>query len=304
MSDPQGLARPPLGRRAPDVDNLRRAVDATPFLRRVPRRLPAHPTTMTAAELAWPMLRNDQAGVCVLASSYHDRLAGAARFGVPCPPYSDMQLLADYRTQNPDFRGWSDGGSRRDQGMVMQTWFEELVAQRRLAAFGRLDPDPDIIRAATWVMGAVTVGATLTDAQADQFDSGEPWDTVPGSPEWGGHAVALDGYAATSVELVSWGRQTSATNRFVAGQVDEVWLLLWPEQVVSRPPGFDLAGFAEAVRDVTGGKVDPLDFAPPDPWPAPADPVEPDPVPGGCLASVPSELARAARNAYRRARNR
>jgi hypothetical protein len=253
---------------------------------------------MPPAPLAFPMLHNNGAGVCVLSDTQHHRMATDSRLSVPCPPYSDAQELTDYQTQNPDFRSWADGGTSRDGGMVMQTWFEELVRQRRIAAFGRLDPDPEVIRSALWIMGGVSIGSLLDEAQADQFDRGEPWDYVATSPEWGGHATALDGYSIDRFGLVTWAEQTEMTLAFLAHQVEEVWLVLWPEQVRVPPPGFDLAGFAGAVRDVTGGKVDPLDFVDP----PPDDPPPPDPVPEGCLTVAPKEFARGVRTAWRRAR--
>lgn len=295
---PDEPARPPLGRRPPDPENLRRAVDATPFLLAGPRRrVVSRPIALDPPTIDWPGYWNTQAGVCVVASKGHALATIADRLGASYTPMTEAQVLAEYRTQNPGFDGFGDWAD--DNGMVMQTYNEWLVATGQILAFGRVDTSEDVLKSAAYVGESLTVGASLYDAQAEQFDAGQAWDTEPFSPYWGGHAMALNGYDPDGVSLVTWGQQITATDRFVANQVDEAWFLLTRWHVENRPPWLDLVGFAAAVEAVTDGKVVvPLDPVPPVPTP------EPRPAPGGCLVDAPRALVRGVRNGYRKARGR
>lgn len=240
--------------------------------------IPDHPVVDPAPVPVngFPMDRNDQAGDCVVAGLDHALQAIAVQLGVPRKNWTDAQLLAYYQTQNPGFTDWSQGGTAADGGMDIQTFLEHLVSTGDILAFGAVDhTDREAMRAAVYVGLAVVTGETLDVAQQKQ----QVWDWVKSSPTWGGHCTTAVSYDTGDQGLVTWGEVVEATDAFFAHQVEETWFVLTTDLV--NHPGFrdhfDLAGFSQAVAELTGGKVIvPVD--PPAPTPVPPGPA-PTPVP-------------------------
>jgi len=231
----------------------RRSINAANFFQIA--GVPDHPTTSVAPALGYPMDRNNEAGDCVVAGLDHALQAIAAQLGVPRTNWPDSKLLQYYQTQNPNFRGWSDAGDEeRDGGMVIQTFLEFLIKRKEIVAFGRVDVDsPEVLRAATYVGLAIVTGEDLRVAQQSQTT----WDYVKGSPDWGGHCTCTVGYVPDQQTGVSWGQIQPMTDRFVAEQVDEAWMIITQDMLTH--PGFrnsfDLSGFSTAIQQLTGGKV-------------------------------------------------
>lgn len=246
-----------LGRRAPEHDRMATAVPVSRFI-----TMPERPLVDAAPPLKWPMDYNDRAGDCVVAAMDHLLQAVCAQLGEPRVNWSEQEIVALYRTQNPDFEGWLDGGTWRDGGMVIQRFLDYLTARGDIIAFGRIDHDnEDALKAAIWLGLGVITGERLDEAQEDQ----DVWDYVPRSPHWGGHATVSVAYDPDRQGVVSWGRLYPVTDTFVEQQLEEAWFVLTHAHL--QHPGFrhhfDLAGFAEAVAVVTGGTVTvPVDPAP------------------------------------------
>jgi hypothetical protein len=251
-----------LGRR-PAIPG-RRALMASDFI-----SLPPRPLVDGAPAMTWPMDRNDVAGDCVVAGADHALQAIYGLLGEPRANWTDAGLLALYQTQNPDFRGWQDGGTSRDGGMVVQLFLEHLVELGEILAFGKVDLTEDAMKAAVWVGLALVTGERLDVAQQKQTT----WDYVPGSAEWGGHCTTSVAYDPDHQGVVTWGELVEATDSFVGHQVEEAWFVLTHAHLnhPSFRDNFDLEGFAAAVAALTDGKVVvPVD---PPPTPTPDDPM-------------------------------
>jgi hypothetical protein len=249
--------KPPANRRTVRINNYLKLTE-------VP-----HPDIDVPPVFNFPMDRNDQAGDCVVAGLDHTLQTIAGQLGVPRQNWTDAQILAHYQTQNPDFHSWDDSGTDADQGMVVQTFLEYLVAQKEIVAFGTVDVnDPEALRAATYVGLAIVTGEDLRAAQQRQL----VWDYVSGSPDWGGHCTCTIGYTPSGQTGVSWGMVQPMTDSFVANQVDEAWLIITKEMIshASFRNKFDLPGFSSAISSLTKGKVViPLPTVPPTPAPVP-----------------------------------
>ncbi|MGZ6801280.1 MAG: hypothetical protein ACXVGR_15890, partial [Mycobacteriaceae bacterium] len=182
-------------------------------------------------------------------------------------------------TQNPGMKSWADAGTNADRGMIIQTFLEHLVATGDILAFGKVDhTNPDEMRAAVYLGLAIVTGETLETAQQSQ----QVWD-YKRSGNWGGHCTCTVGYPDEMWQTcVSWGAEVNMTEAFISHQLDEAWFVLTQEHV-DHPgfrAGFDLAGFAAAVSELTNGKVVVPVPAPQPPTPAPT------PAPGPAPAVV------------------
>ncbi len=214
--------------------------------------IPDHPPVSPAPDINWTMDRNDEAGVCVVAGLNHTLQAIAWNLNQPRIPWSDSEILELYRTQNPNFT-WERAGTQDDQGMVIQHFLEECVRRGHILAFARIDHENhELMRAATYIGGGIMTGEMLRTAHANL----DLWDYSKSAP-WGGHCTTTVGYSAEQFDCVTWGQRTPYTLRFGETHLDEAWFVLTPALVNS--PGFrnsfDLRGFADAVADLTDGKV-------------------------------------------------
>lgn len=253
-----------LGRRAPEPARMSAAVPVTRFI-----TMPERPLAAPAPTVTWPMDFNDRAGDCVVAAMDHLLRAVSVQLGETRANWTEAEILDLYRTQNPDFMGWLDGGTWRDGGMIIQRFLDELTARGEIVGFGRIDHDnEDALKAAIWVGLGVITGENLTQAQATQ----PVWDYDPTSPDWGGHATVSIAYTPDQQGVVSWGEVYPVTDLFVDRQVEEAWFVLTHAHLAH--PGFrnhfDLNGFARAVSILTNGKITiPVD---PPVKPIPVDP--------------------------------
>jgi len=254
--------------------------------------VPAHPPTADHLDISgWDMLGNDQYGDCVAVTwaNYRrlmSRLAGAEK-------YPDLNAVIEfYKTQNPNF-------PTDDNGMDIQTALEHLVKNggpdgTKAVAFAKVDhTNPEEVKAAIAIFGAVWTGVYVQAAQMDQFRNGQPWDYVAGSQDDGGHSIITGGYDSDGQggdeRFVTWAQETSFTDAFWSHQVEEAWVVIWPENwgTSQFTEGISPEALVTAFHELTGGTVQP----PVQPTPTPPQP-QPSPTPNP--ASPDTALAAAA----------
>ena len=246
--------------------------------------VPAHPAfaDYLSRLSGWQMLGNDSIGDCVAVTwSNTRRLVTAVLSTENYPPLAEV--LAFYKTQNP-------GYPPQDDGMDIQTALEYLVKNGgpdgvKALGFAKVDyTNPDEVKAAIAIFGSVWTGINVQQAQQAQFNAGQPWDWVPGSPMDGGHSVITAGYGPAGAGALggderfeTWTQETSFTDRYwLDGGTEEAWVVIWPEHLGSAEflAGVNLAAFAADYTAITGQP-----FPAVVPPPAPVPPLPP-PVPG------------------------
>jgi hypothetical protein len=217
----------------------------------------------------------------------------------PLYPTWPMTLQV-YQTQNAGFDPAGDPsvngpGSPADGGMDIQSLLEFLVANPGfgdggvLVGFAAVDfTNAEEVQAAVDAGGVLWTGINVQDAQMTEFNNGQAWDPVAGSPLDGGHAIATGGYGAVPAgspsqegggyEFITWGEETSFTPAFLAQNVEEMWFPVWAEQLGTAEfqAGVDLAAFEAEFTAITGK-----------PFPAPAPVPAPPPPPGPTPPPVP-----------------
>lgn len=237
----------------------------------------------------WQMLGNDQYGDCVAVTWANERrLITAALSTEHYPPMSQVETV--YKTQNPGFPS-------EDNGMDIQTLLGYLVKTGgpdgvKALGFAAVDlSNPAEVKAAIAIFGCLWFGFDVTSANEDEFDAGQPWDYVSGSPDVGGHSVLVGGYGAEpgakqlggDEKFITWAQETSFTDRMWAKQGGECWAVIWPEHLLSKSfmDGVNLAQFAADYEAITG-KPFPVNIPPvPSPVPVPTPPGPgPSPAPG------------------------
>jgi len=288
------------GRRAPDPAHAERSIRLSAVL----RSAPDYPASVDYLSVfsGWQMLGNDTAGVCVPVTWANERreVTGSLT-GTESYPTLDMVYEA-YRTQNPDFdpngSQFDNGpGSPADAGMDIQTFLEYLVKSGgpdgvKAVGFAKVDQSNlDEVKAAIAVFGYVWTGINVQQANMQQFACGQPWDYVQGSADDGGHSVLSGGYqgqAGSDVRFITWATETSFTDEFWTKQVEEAWVVIWPEHLGSKEfvSGMDLTAFAAAYTQITGRPFPAV--LPPEPAPAPEPSPQPAPGPSPEPAPAPA----------------
>lgn len=211
----------------------------------------------------WGMYGNDRYGVCGPTSVANQRKQ-VTRYllGEERPP-SIEDVFGLYRAAgNPTFDPTSGAG---DDGVVMADMLSALlhegIAGTKPLAYAQVDvKNVDEVRAAIGLFGSVLFGVDLDVAQEQQLREQQPWDYVRRSAEWGGHAVLAGAYTgdmahgAVDISVVTWGARVGVTDEFCARQLDEAWVVIWPELLGTTEfaEGVDLSALAHDYEALTG----------------------------------------------------
>jgi hypothetical protein len=227
----------------------------------------------------WGLYGNDRFGVCgpVSVANYIKmvtRYLTGTEVSVTQADVFDLYR----RSGNPHFDPVTDAD---DNGVDMQTMLEALTrggigGAHQPICFAQVDhTDPAEVRAAVAIFGGVLFGVDLRVAQQAQTDAGL-WDYVPGSQEWGGHAVLCGTYRSGAVADVTWAMVVGATDAFLAHQLDEAWVVVMPEHLGTTAflQGVDLPAMKEAFTTLTGRPFPGV--VPPTPGPDPGPTPQPD----------------------------
>lgn len=251
MNCPDPIEGLKLGRRAPSNKPAL-------HLGAVLRQVPDHPLAVDhlAAVTNWRMLGNNRWGDCGPVSVANSRaLVTKTLAGRESYPGLNSVIDLYRRSGNPDFDPRTGTG---DNGVDMQTMLGAVahggIAGHKAVAFAKVNiADLDEVKAAIAIFGFVLLGVDLQQAQA----RGDVWDDVPGSPDWGGHAILGANYSADSrddVGGISWAKPVELTDAFWAHRVAEAWAVIWPEALSTQQfeQGIDTAALAGAYQAITG----------------------------------------------------
>jgi hypothetical protein len=265
--------------------------------------VPAHPAFADnlARLSAWQMLGNDAYGDCVAVTWANTRRLVTAVLATEHYP-SQADVFAVYKTQNPGFIA-DPSNPGEDNGMDIQTLLDYLVKVGgpdgvKALAFAKVDPhNRDEMDAAIAIFGSVWTGIQVLEANMNEFNSGQPWDYVPGSPVAGGHSIitgAYSGKPGADLGFITWAQQTSFTDLYIAHEFEEAWVVIWPEHLGSKAflDGIDQTALAADYEALTGRPF-------PVPTPAPTPGPQPGPTPGPGPTPTPASADATLANATR-----
>ncbi|MGH7743347.1 MAG: hypothetical protein ACREQ5_00795 [Candidatus Dormibacteria bacterium] len=254
--------------------------------------IPPHPQSVDYFSRipAWNLGANDRFSTCGPTSLANHLLLVSTWLARSPIQVTDNDIFDLYRRSgNPNF----DPATGADDNGVDMTVMLSAAVQGGLGgvhpvAFALVDDsDPEEIRAAGAIFGCVLWGADLTVAQQRQT----VWDYVPGSPEWGGHAIAAAGRytdspnpASDRTGLLTWAEALDATDQFITRQVTERYVVIWPWHLGTREfvTGINQTALAADYESFTGRQfpmTPPLPPPTPVPNPAPAPAPTPSPSP-------------------------
>ncbi len=205
----------------------------------------------------WGMLGNDNAGDCTFAGDGHIALQQSTYGGKPVA-ITTAEAIAAYSAvtgYDPSARDAS-GQNPTDKGTTIQKALEYFrvtgFAGFKISAYGKVQTsNHTAVKRAIDEFGALSIGMNLPNTALGQFDNGEPFDVVKGSQSDGGHCMAVFGYDAKFVYVVTWGKICRMTWAFWDAFVEEAWAVV--TQAWDAISGMPLEAFGEEFAAETGG---------------------------------------------------
>lgn len=258
--------------------------------------VPAHPASVDYLNSLsnWQMLGNDTYGDCVAVTWANTRRLVSAYLATEnYPSWPEVETV--YKTQNPNFPS-------EDNGMDIQTllgWLTKNTPPDGVKALGFASVDHTNVaevQAAIALFGSVWTGIIVDNNNEIEFNNNQPWDYNPNSAQAGGHSIITGGYGASEggklsgdEKFITWAQETSFTDAFWSNQVEEAWVVIWPEHMGSKEfqAGVDLNALAADYQALTG-KVFPA--------PVPAPPVDTPTAADNALQAVAGPWAAAFRS--------
>ena len=188
--------------------------------------------------------------------------------------------------------GFNPDDPNTDQGTVVQdaldywrktgVFTDSAGKTHKIAAFAAVTlTDFNEIENAVDLFGQVVIGFNFPDSAMNQFNAGQPWTVVKGSPIDGGHCVVLVGYDANWLYVLTCGAVQKMARAFWTTYVDEAWVVVTQETIKTQGANayggvVDLATLGSDFSDLTG---DPNPFPDPNPTPVPVPTPPPAPIP-------------------------
>jgi hypothetical protein len=282
-----------LGRRAPDLERINdpaRTLQLGSLLTGVPAHATAvdHFASITASAAPWNILGNDKYGDCGPVSVANSRkVTLKALMGQDYNPALNDVFDLYRRSGNPQFNpntGADDNGV--DMNTMLQAAMSGGAFGTKPVAFASVDvTNQDECDAAIDLFGYLLLGIDLQVAQQSQTDAKPPVWGYKKSGEWGGHAVIAGKYTGGSGTVPdrtveSWALVVGTTDAFWQHQVQEAWVVIWPEHLgsVQFHAGLDFVTANAAFTELTG-KPGPFIAVDPPVVPPVTPPVTP-PAPG------------------------
>lgn len=269
-----------LGKRKPDPSKPRLRLAS--LLTGVPPQAPVAAEHFSQVN-DWGLYTNNEFGVCGPTSLANSRkLVTKYLADTEENPALDAVYDLYRRSGNPNFDPTSGND---DNGVILQDMLSQAVKGGlggvKPLAFADVDhTNIDEMMTAIAIFGFLIIGVDLETAQQAQTNHAL-WDYSK-SGEWGGHAILggrynnPDGTLSDRIGVITWAQVVDMTHNFIDQQLDEAWVVIWPEHFKSRAflEGVDTTALAESYKALTGRTL---------PVPTPVTPPEPapQPTPGG-----------------------
>jgi hypothetical protein len=180
---------------------------------------------------------NDQYGDCTMAGVAHLIAAWDVEVTEDDLVPSSDEVVKEYFS----LTGGQDSGL--NEANVLQTWHRSGLFGHKIEAYAPVSPSNLVeIQQTIAYYGGAYFGIQCPQSAQEQFQNGQPWTYVPGSPIEGGHCIDGLGYTPSGLLCATWGGIALVTWQFLAHFLEEVWAIISPEFVAAgKGPLLDLA---------------------------------------------------------------
>jgi hypothetical protein len=193
---------------------------------------------------SWGVMMNDTVGDCTCACIGHMIMEWTSRtFGLITP--TDQQIIAAYSA----ITGYVPGDESTDNGAaitdVLAYFVSTGIADRKALAWAEIDvTNLTAIKQAIQIFGGIDIGFNVPRSAMNEFNAGQPWNTVTDTNIVGGHSVCVLGAGGLGCTCITWGKRQSMSWDFFSKFCDEAYALVTIDWLTaaSKTPifGFDL----------------------------------------------------------------
>jgi hypothetical protein len=213
------------------------------------------------------MYGNDTLGDCVIAGRAHMTL----RF-----EDFEQNLLIPITDQDVENEYFKETGGP-DSGLNMldslnewrQSGWQAAGEQYDIHAYAQIDiTNHDELKYCIYLLRGAYTGFNVPQSAMDQFNAGQSWTVVAGSPIIGGHCVFIVGYNISGPICVTWGKKQQMTWDFWNTYFDEAYGIVQDRATFCNPATdpVDCAAMDAELAEITSSPPNPN---PPPPIPSP-----------------------------------
>jgi hypothetical protein len=166
-------------------------------------------------ENQWGVLANDRYGCCVESAAGHmEQMWSKAKTGKE-QVVTDDQVIQAYSA----ITGFIEGDTTSDQGTdpmdALRYWKRHGMYGHKINAYVEVDLNhTNQLKWAIELFGSLYAAIDFPESAMAQFELGQPWTHVPGSPSLGGHMIMLGAYDDNYIDLITWGARQRMTWEF------------------------------------------------------------------------------------------
>jgi hypothetical protein len=172
----------------------------------------------------WQMFGNDVAGDCPIAKTFHAIMNWTAHTGT-MKTFTNQQALDIYT----ELTGWNPLTGANDTGLVLtdlyDRWQTTGICGDKILGWMAFNPAaPNRIEQIIWACGMADIGIRFPDSAMVQFNAGEAWSVVPGTPmPDDGHNVPLFNFGSAGYQCVTWSKLQAILKAFIVTYCDEAY---------------------------------------------------------------------------------
>jgi hypothetical protein len=202
----------------------------------------------------WPVYANDTIGDCTCAAVGHQIQAWTSYAGSEVT-LTDSDIIGLYSAVT----GYVPGDESTDNGAnppdVLNYWMRTGVAGHKIDSWAALRNPKDVwlLKRCLNIFGSVYLAVSVPASAIDQFNAGEAWYVVPGSPIDGYHAVPLQRMAAGEygcMEVVTWGALQRMTLRWAQQNIIDAYVIVTRDWVTANGDTITELNLAELRADM------------------------------------------------------
>jgi len=211
-------------------------------------KLPTPPRSINPPTTSYPIDGNDRYGDCVMAGVAHLISAWDTEVKEPNAIPTEQTIVEEYFK----LTGGEDTGLSESE--TLRTWHREGLFGEKIAGYAPVSTTNLLEwHQAVAFFGGMMLGIECPQSAQEQFEAGEPWTYVEGSPVLGGHCVIALGYGPNGgLHVATWGSIAVLEAAFLAHYLDEAWVVLPPQFVEAKHGrlGIDLQTLTEDLAKV------------------------------------------------------